>query len=83
MNATNNNAKPVDVLAVIDSVTMSMDDAQGDELRDARDAVAELLQDAAPLVASLKQRIDADNAMTPQAVMVRRMAAALARCGVQ
>lgn len=41
-------------------------------------ALDELLQAARPLAASLTKHITADNAMTPQACMVRRLNAALA-----
>ncbi len=34
---------PADVLAILDSVSMSMDDAEGDSVRQARAAVAELI----------------------------------------
>lgn len=47
----------------------------------ARAAIAELIATAAPVATSLAARIDADNAMTPQAVMTRRLVDAIARVG--
>lgn len=41
------------------------------------EALRELAADVRPLVESLVNRIDADNCMTPQAVMVRRVAQSL------
>ena len=74
---------PVDVLAVMDDLIADMGGetpgTTGHQVAQARAAVAELVEDVAPLLASLQSRITSDNAMTPQAVMVRRAADSLAR----
>lgn len=45
--------KAVDVLAVLDEISASMDDSDGDALREARDAVAELIEAASGARAAL------------------------------
>lgn len=70
----------VDVLAVMDRAAAAVEsDDLGADVEKSRTAVAELIEAGKPLSSSLVARIDADNAMTPQAVMVRRFADALAR----
>jgi hypothetical protein len=75
---------PVDVLAIFDDCIEKLnfhyrDTRSGDEMRSARAAVAELVSDVEPLIASLLSIIDADNCMTQQAIMVQRAAASLKR----
>lgn len=79
---------PLDVLAVMEKFADAVE-AQwavyegAGELREARAAVAELVACVVPLATSLTARIDQNNAMSPQAVMVRRVNDALRAMGVQ
>lgn len=72
---------PVDVLAVIRRIAREdyLRGLDGFELTAAADAVAELVSDVEPLIASLLSIIDKDNCMTQQAIMVQRAAASLKR----
>jgi len=77
----------LDVLAVMDDAQCDLEQAWGTNhasalgMAEARAAVAEVFEACGPLLESLAARINADNAMTPQAVMVRRAAQAIVRAG--
>lgn len=82
-------APKVDVLAVMDAATMGMDDAVGDDLREARAAVAELIAAAQELSCDLEHSIalanfseaDTVKAEHPIRVALDKLDAALARVG--
>lgn len=72
----------VDVLNEMERASSRLFDAglHGDlSLDEARAAVAELIEAAQPVAESLLALINGDNAMTPQAIMTRRITAALSR----
>lgn len=68
----------VDVLAELDELMCEFATAPSG-LVEARAAVAELIEAAQPIAESLLALINDDNAMTPQAIMTRRITNALSR----
>lgn len=77
---------PVDVLAVLGRRANELTRKYGadNDLAAVRAVVADLIADVTPLIASLQSHITQDDAMTQQAIMVRRAAAAIAKAtGVQ
>lgn len=77
---------PVDVLAALDQAierNIERGAAKGSpsdrSLREVRAVVADLIAEVTPLIASLQSHITQDNAMTQQAIMVRRAADAIAK----